>query len=156
VKRAALSPWQKVRAYVLLLPWAKKHFRRMMKDLLIAADQILFNYQNRRAARRMEKRKPGTQAKSDVEFTEQTREKKRSDNPNPCKRIQFSFSRWIKDVRPWPNSVPTRTSKMPPNTADFSQLHIMARSAFTRTGQNLQETDNAECSAVEISNLKSA
>jgi hypothetical protein len=33
----------------------KKHFRRMMKDLIIAADQILFNYQNRRAARRLER-----------------------------------------------------------------------------------------------------
>jgi glycosyltransferase involved in cell wall biosynthesis len=67
VKRAALSPWQKVRAYVLLLPWGKKHFRRMMKDLLIAADQILFNYQNSRAARQVETQNRGTQAKSDVE-----------------------------------------------------------------------------------------
>jgi hypothetical protein len=57
VKRATLAPWQKVRAYFLLLPWTKKHFRRMMKDLIIAADQILFNFQNRRAARRLETQK---------------------------------------------------------------------------------------------------
>jgi hypothetical protein len=39
----------------------------MMKDLLIAADQILFNYQNSRAARQVETQNRGTQAKSDVE-----------------------------------------------------------------------------------------
>jgi glycosyltransferase involved in cell wall biosynthesis len=50
VKRAPLTFRQKMHAYALLLPWTKTHFRRMMKDLLIAADQILFNYQNRRAA----------------------------------------------------------------------------------------------------------
>jgi hypothetical protein len=66
VKRATLSPWQKVRAYVLLLPWAKKHFRRMMKDLVIAADQILFNYQNRRAARRLETQNRATKMRSDL------------------------------------------------------------------------------------------
>jgi hypothetical protein len=32
----------------------------MMKDLIIAADQILFNYQNRRAARRLEAQKRTT------------------------------------------------------------------------------------------------
>jgi hypothetical protein len=30
---------------LLLLPWLLKHFRRMGKDLLIAADQILFRLQ---------------------------------------------------------------------------------------------------------------
>ena len=58
VKRSRLTLSQKVRAHALMLPWAKKHFRRMMKDLIIAADQILFNYQNRRAARRLEKQTP--------------------------------------------------------------------------------------------------
>jgi glycosyltransferase involved in cell wall biosynthesis len=69
VNRATLSPLQKVRAYVLLLPWTKKHFRRMMKDLLIAADQILFNYQNRRGSRRPETKSRAAQVKSDVELT---------------------------------------------------------------------------------------
>lgn len=36
---------QKMRCYLLLFPWIKKHFRRMMKDLLIAADQVLYNIQ---------------------------------------------------------------------------------------------------------------
>jgi glycosyltransferase involved in cell wall biosynthesis len=76
VKRAPLSPWQKVRAYLLLLPWTKKHFRRMMKDLFIAADQILFNYQNRRAARQLETQSRAMQTKSDVELIEKTREDK--------------------------------------------------------------------------------
>jgi glycosyltransferase involved in cell wall biosynthesis len=66
VKRATLSPWQKVRAYSLLLPWVKRHFRRMMKDVLIAADQILFNFQNQRAARRLETQSRATKARSDV------------------------------------------------------------------------------------------
>jgi glycosyltransferase involved in cell wall biosynthesis len=73
VKRATLSPSQKVHAYVLLLPWVKKHFRRMMKDLVIGADQILFNYQNRRAARQLEKQSRATQTDADVKFTAKTR-----------------------------------------------------------------------------------
>jgi glycosyltransferase involved in cell wall biosynthesis len=54
VKRAPLSIGQKLHAYALMMIWTKRHFRRMMKDLVIAADQILFNYQNSRAARRLE------------------------------------------------------------------------------------------------------
>jgi hypothetical protein len=69
VKRAPLSFAETLHAYALLVPWTKKHFRRMMKDLLIAADQIIFNYQNRRAARRLETRGPGPNAKSDMELT---------------------------------------------------------------------------------------
>jgi len=72
VRRAPLTFRQKLLAFVFLLPWTKKHFRRMMKDLVIAADQILFNYQNRRAERRLENKSPGTQAKSDVELTPHT------------------------------------------------------------------------------------
>jgi glycosyltransferase involved in cell wall biosynthesis len=64
VGRAPLTVRQKLLAYVLLLPWIKKHFRRMMKDLVIAADQILFNYQNRRAERRLQSRGAATQAES--------------------------------------------------------------------------------------------
>jgi glycosyltransferase involved in cell wall biosynthesis len=73
VQRAPLSLSQKVRAYVLLLPWVKKHFRRMMKDLVIAADQILLNYQNRRAVRRLEKQCRTTKRKAEAKFTTQTR-----------------------------------------------------------------------------------
>jgi glycosyltransferase involved in cell wall biosynthesis len=71
VKRAPLSVSQKLHAYALMLPWTKKHFRRMMKDLVIAADQILFNYQNSRAARRLEQRATGDQGKSEMELTTQ-------------------------------------------------------------------------------------
>ena len=48
----------KISAYPLLALWVKKHFRRMMKDVLIAADQILFNWQNRRAISRQAKVSP--------------------------------------------------------------------------------------------------
>lgn len=71
VKRAPLSFVQKLHAYSLLFPWTKKHFRRITKDLLIAADQIIFNYQNRRAARRLETLSPGANVKSDMELTTQ-------------------------------------------------------------------------------------
>jgi glycosyltransferase involved in cell wall biosynthesis len=50
IHESPLSFGQKLRAYPLILPWIKKHFRRMMKDLLIAADQILFNWQTRKLA----------------------------------------------------------------------------------------------------------
>jgi hypothetical protein len=52
--------------------WTKKHFRRMMKDLVIAADQVLFNYQNNRAARRLERQGMDKQEKSEVELTART------------------------------------------------------------------------------------
>jgi glycosyltransferase involved in cell wall biosynthesis len=73
IKRAPLSPWQRMRAYLLLLPWTKRHFRRMMKDLVIAADQILFNYQNRRAARQLGKPSRTTRQKVEIEFPVSTR-----------------------------------------------------------------------------------
>jgi glycosyltransferase involved in cell wall biosynthesis len=71
VQRAPLTARQKLRAYALMLPWTKRHFRRMMKDLVIAADQILFNYQNSRAARQLDKRGTPKQEKSEVELTAQ-------------------------------------------------------------------------------------
>jgi hypothetical protein len=69
VKRAPLPFAQKLHAYFLLLPWTQKHFRRITKDLLIAADQIIFNYQNRDAAQRGEKRSAGQHPTSDMELT---------------------------------------------------------------------------------------
>jgi hypothetical protein len=76
VKRAPLSPWQKMGAYVLLLTWGKKHCRRMVKDLVIAADQILFNYQNRRAARHLEAQSRKAQAQANVKLIASTRRDK--------------------------------------------------------------------------------
>jgi glycosyltransferase involved in cell wall biosynthesis len=45
IRRSPLRFGQKMRCYLLLFPWIKKHFRRMMKDVLIAADQVLYNIQ---------------------------------------------------------------------------------------------------------------
>jgi glycosyltransferase involved in cell wall biosynthesis len=49
IQRAPLRVGQKLKAYSFMFLWIKKHFRRMMKDILIAADQVLYNWQNRRA-----------------------------------------------------------------------------------------------------------
>jgi glycosyltransferase involved in cell wall biosynthesis len=45
VYRAPLGAVQRVRCYWLLLHWVKIHHRRMMKDLIIALDQVLYNLQ---------------------------------------------------------------------------------------------------------------
>lgn len=45
IRYGELTVSQRIRCYLMLLPWMKKHFRRMMKDLVIAADQILYNRQ---------------------------------------------------------------------------------------------------------------
>jgi glycosyltransferase involved in cell wall biosynthesis len=45
IYRAPLGVGQKLRCYSILLRWIKIHFRRMLKDLLIAADQVLYNLQ---------------------------------------------------------------------------------------------------------------
>jgi glycosyltransferase involved in cell wall biosynthesis len=43
--RAPLGPRQKLRCYYRLLTWTKRHYKQMLKDLLIAADQVLYNLQ---------------------------------------------------------------------------------------------------------------
>jgi glycosyltransferase involved in cell wall biosynthesis len=45
IYRAPLGAGQKLRCYYMLLPWTRWHFTRMLKDLLIAADQVLYNLQ---------------------------------------------------------------------------------------------------------------
>jgi glycosyltransferase involved in cell wall biosynthesis len=45
IMRAPITSMQRLRSLLLLVPWVLKHFRRMMKDLLIAADQVLYNFQ---------------------------------------------------------------------------------------------------------------
>jgi glycosyltransferase involved in cell wall biosynthesis len=45
IYRTPLGVGQKLRCYSMLLPWTKIHFRHMLKDLLIAADQVLYNLQ---------------------------------------------------------------------------------------------------------------
>ena len=42
---ASLESRQKLRCYSMLLRWIKLHFRSMLKDLLIAADQMFYNLQ---------------------------------------------------------------------------------------------------------------
>jgi glycosyltransferase involved in cell wall biosynthesis len=45
IYRAPLGAGQKLRCYFMLLRWIKIHFRHMLKDLVIAADQVLYNLQ---------------------------------------------------------------------------------------------------------------
>lgn len=45
IYRAPLNAGQKLRCYSMLLSWIKIHFRHVLKDLLIAADQVLYNLQ---------------------------------------------------------------------------------------------------------------
>ena len=45
IYHAPLRAGQKLRCYSFLLPWIKIHFRHMLKDLVIAADQMLYNLQ---------------------------------------------------------------------------------------------------------------
>jgi glycosyltransferase involved in cell wall biosynthesis len=45
IYRARLGARQKLRCYSMLWPWIKIHFRHMLKDLAIAADQLLYNLQ---------------------------------------------------------------------------------------------------------------
>jgi hypothetical protein len=45
VWNAPLRATERLGGFLLLVPWIAKHFRRMMKDLLIAADQVLYNLQ---------------------------------------------------------------------------------------------------------------
>jgi glycosyltransferase involved in cell wall biosynthesis len=45
IMRAPVTDGQRLRSSLLLVPWILKHFRRMMKDLVIAADQVLYNFQ---------------------------------------------------------------------------------------------------------------
>jgi glycosyltransferase involved in cell wall biosynthesis len=45
IYRAPLKAGQKLRCYSLMFPWIKMHFRPMMKDLVVAADQMLYNLQ---------------------------------------------------------------------------------------------------------------
>jgi glycosyltransferase involved in cell wall biosynthesis len=45
IMRAPVTDGQRLRSLFLLVPWVLKHFRRMMKDLVIAADQVLYNFQ---------------------------------------------------------------------------------------------------------------
>ena len=45
IHRAPLGAGQKLRCYSFLLTWIKIHFWHMLKDLLIAADQVIYNLQ---------------------------------------------------------------------------------------------------------------
>jgi glycosyltransferase involved in cell wall biosynthesis len=49
VARSPLSGGQRLRCYSAIARWAVHYRRRFARDLLVAADQLLFNWQNRRA-----------------------------------------------------------------------------------------------------------
>jgi glycosyltransferase involved in cell wall biosynthesis len=51
IRRSPLTFREKLRAYGLLRQWIWKYHRRIIKDLVIAADQLLFNLQNAKAIR---------------------------------------------------------------------------------------------------------
>jgi glycosyltransferase involved in cell wall biosynthesis len=59
IYRAPLSAGQKLRCYSMLLLWIDMHFMRMLKDLLIAADQVLYNLQVAKATSTDFKQKVG-------------------------------------------------------------------------------------------------
>jgi glycosyltransferase involved in cell wall biosynthesis len=48
INRAPLTVGQKFRCYPMLFAWMKIHLRRLVKDLLAAADQLLYNLQVRK------------------------------------------------------------------------------------------------------------
>jgi glycosyltransferase involved in cell wall biosynthesis len=50
IARAPLTPWQKTQCYSLVARWMRRYYRRMGKDVLVAADQLLFNFQYRHIA----------------------------------------------------------------------------------------------------------
>jgi glycosyltransferase involved in cell wall biosynthesis len=45
IYRAPLGAGPKLRCYLLLLPWLRWQYMAMLKDLLVAADQVLYNFQ---------------------------------------------------------------------------------------------------------------
>jgi len=45
IVKAPIGIRGRIRTLALLAPWIAKHFRRLMKDILIAADQNLYNWQ---------------------------------------------------------------------------------------------------------------
>ena len=47
ITRSPLSQQQKAQCYSLVARWIGRYYRRMGKDLLVAADQLLFNFQYR-------------------------------------------------------------------------------------------------------------
>ena len=65
IAHSPLKKIQKMRCYALVIRWMFKYHRRMAKDLLVAADQVLFNFQNRHtiAARNTPPQAPETPSK---------------------------------------------------------------------------------------------
>lgn len=51
IARSQLATGDRLQASVLMAPWLVKHFRRMMKDLVIAADQVLYRMQMAKSQR---------------------------------------------------------------------------------------------------------
>ncbi len=45
IRRASLTHAEKLRCYFILLSWIKQYHRRLLKDIIIAADQVLYNVQ---------------------------------------------------------------------------------------------------------------
>ncbi len=50
IRRSPLSDLQKARAYAVMARWAVRYRRRLIGDFVLAADQLLWNWQSARAA----------------------------------------------------------------------------------------------------------
>jgi hypothetical protein len=47
IRDSPLSYKQRLEGYLLLRRWIGQHYRRLMKDVVVAADQVLFNIQTK-------------------------------------------------------------------------------------------------------------
>lgn len=52
IANSPLTTWQKARAYAVLPRWAARYHRKLLGNFVLAADQVLWNWQSRRAASR--------------------------------------------------------------------------------------------------------
>ncbi len=55
IRNSPLTAYQKVRAYGVMGRWAAKYRRRLMGDVVLASDQLLWNWQTSRGAAKQEK-----------------------------------------------------------------------------------------------------
>jgi glycosyltransferase involved in cell wall biosynthesis len=49
IARSSLTPTQKARAYGVLIHWAARYHRKLLGDVVLAADQVIWNWQSSRS-----------------------------------------------------------------------------------------------------------
>jgi glycosyltransferase involved in cell wall biosynthesis len=67
IRRSPLNLFQKLGAYMILGQWIVKYGRGLMKDLVVAADQMLFKLQNARSRRMQLKQMKGNSASAELQ-----------------------------------------------------------------------------------------